>query len=300
MKKNLLALLKSLCITVGLNLLLMGLFILFSHMVHKELGQALLFLSVSLLMAVGVCLFATIRTDKRGILWASMGISTVTHLILTIVVALVGGTKLSDAWPGYNNLAWLLMALLSLAVWDISVFAVTAVRSHRLGKAAREEKRQVNRAKKGYRKEWQPLSPSRARFLAFLRGILVVLWCHLLTGLLFALLVNWDLAETMMGYVAFPLLWCLLAAAYGLHDREHRSIYGLTVAVSNLILFFLSTFFLMLENTPSHKFRFILHLDSVLTTPFDNPEQMLAIGMFLTVWVAMVVFGAGHRGRKSV
>ncbi len=292
--------LKSLCITVGLNLLLTGLFILFSHMVHKELGQALLFLSVSLLMAVGVCLFATIRTDKRGILWASMGISTVTHLILTIVVALVGGTKLSDAWPGYNNLAWLLMALLSLAVWDISVFAVTAVRSHRLGKAAREEKRQVNRAKKGYRKEWQTLSPSRARFLAFLRGLLVVLWCHLLTGLLFALLVNWDLAETMMGYVAFPLLWCLLAAAYGLHDREHRSIYGVTVAVSNLILFFLSTFFLMLENTPSHKFRFILHLDSVLTTPFDNPEQMLAIGIFLTVWVAMAVFGAGHRRRKSV
>ena len=300
MKRDLLALIKSLCITVGLNLLLMGLFILFSHMVHKELGQALLFLIVSLLMAVGVCLFATIRTDKRGILWASMGISTVTHLILTVVVALVGGTKLSDAWPGYNNLAWLLMALLSLAVWDISVFAVTAVRSHRLGKAAREEKRQVNRAKKGYRKEWQTLSPSRARFLAFLRGILVVLWCHLLTGLLFALLVNWDLAETMMGYVAFPLLWCLLAAAYGLHDREHRSIYGLTVAVSNLILFFLSTFFLMLENTPSHKFRFILHLDSVLTTPFDNPEQMLAIGLFLSVWVAMVVFGVGHREKKSV
>ena len=300
MKRDLLALIKSLCITVGLNLLLMGLFILFSHMVHKELGQALLFLIVSLLMAVGVCLFATIRTDKRGILWASMGISTVTHLILTVVVALVGGTKLSDAWPGYNNLAWLLMALLSLAVWDISVFAVTAVRSHRLGKAAREEKRQVNRAKKGYRKEWQTLSPSRARFLAFLRGILVVLWCHLLTGLLFALLVNWDLAETMMGYVAFPLLWCLLAAAYGLHDREHRSIYRLTVAVSNLILFFLSTFLLMLENTPSHKFRFILHLDSVLTTPFDNPEQMLAIGLFLSVWVAMVVFGVGHREKKSV
>lgn len=300
MKRNLLALIKSLCITAGLNLLLMGLFILFSHMVHKELGQALLFLSVSLLMAVGVCLFATIRTDKRGILWASMGISTVTHLILTIVVALVGGTKLSDAWPGYNNLAWLLMALLSLAVWDISVFAVTAVRSHRLGKAAREEKRQVNRAKKGYRKEWQTVSPSRARFLAFLRGILVVLWCHLLTGLLFALLVNWDLAETMMGYVAFPLLWCLLAAAYGLYDREHRIIYGLTVAVSNLILFFLSTFFLMLENTPSHKFRFILHLDSVLTTPFDNPEQMLAIGLFLSVWVAMVVFGIGHREKKGV
>ena len=44
MKRNLLAMLKSLCITVGLNLLLSGVYLLFSHMVHKESGQALLFL----------------------------------------------------------------------------------------------------------------------------------------------------------------------------------------------------------------------------------------------------------------
>ena len=293
MKRNLFALLKSLGITVGLDLLFMGIFLLFSHMVHKESGQALLFLCVTLLLAVGVCLFATIRTDRRGILWASLGISVSTHLILTIVVALVGGTKLSEAWPGYNNLAWLLMALLSLVVWDISVFTVTVVRSNRLGRAAREEKRQVKRAKKGYQKEWQTVSPSRARLLAILRGLALMLWLHLATGLLYTLLTNAGAADTMLSYIAFPTLWCILAAAYGLRDRENRVAYGLTVAISNVILFILPTYFLMLENTPTHKFRFVLHLDSVLTAPLSNPEQMLAIGMFLTVWVAMIVFGAG-------
>ena len=292
--------LKSLCVTVGLNLLLLGVFLLFSHMVHEELGQALLFLVTSLLLCVGVCLFASIRTDSRGILWASMGISTVTHLILTIVVAIIGGTKLSEAWPGYNNLAWLLLALLSLAVWDISILVITAVRSHRLGAAAREAKRQVKRARRGYTLEPQTLTPSRARSLAVLRGLCWVFWLHLATGLLFALLVNWDLAETMVGYISFPTLWCLMAAAYGLGKRENPVAHGLTVAVSNLILFILPTFLLTLENTPTHKLRFILHLDSVLTAPFDNPEQMLAIGVFLTVWVAMAVFGAGKRRRESV
>lgn len=300
MKRNLFALLKSLGITVGLDLLFMGIFLLFSHMVHKESGQALLFLCVTLLLAVGVCLFATIRTDRRGILWASLGISVTTHLILTIVVALVGGTQLSEAWPGYNNLAWLLMALLSLAVWDISVFTVTAVRSNRLGRAAREEKRQVKRAKKGYQKEWQTVSPSRARLLAILRGLALVLWLHLATGLLYTLLTNAGAADTMLSYIAFPTLWCILAAAYGLRDRENRVAYGLTVAISNVILFILPTYFLMLENTPAHKFRFVLHLDSVLTAPLSNPEQMLAIGMFLTVWVAMIVFGAGSKRKKNL
>lgn len=300
MKRNLFALLKSLGITVGLDLLFMGIFLLFSHMVHKESGQALLFLCVTLLLAVGVCLFATISTDRRGILWASLGISVTTHLILTVVVALVGGTKLSEAWPGYNNLAWLLMALLSLVVWDISVFTITVVRSNRLGRAAREEKRQVKRAKKGYQKEWQTVSPARARLLAILRGLALMLWLHLATGLLYTLLTNAGAADTMLSYIAFPTLWCILAATYGLCDREYRVAYGLTVAVSNVILFILPTYFLMLENTPTHKFRFVLHLDSVLTAPLSNPEQMLAIGMFLTVWVAMIVFGAGSKRKKNL
>ncbi len=291
--------LKSLCITVGLNFLLTGVYLLFSHMVHKEIGQALLFLVTALLLCVGVCLFAAIQTDRRGILWASMGISTVTHLILTVVVAIIGGSKLSDAWPGYNNLAWLLLALLSLTVWDISVFTVTVIRSYRLGAAAREAKHQVKRARRGYSLALQSLTPSRARTLAILRGLALVMWLHLATGLLYTLLTNADAADTMLSYIAFPTLWCILAAAYGLSDREHPIAYGLTVAISNVILFILPTYFLMLENTPTHKLRFILHLDSVLTTPLSNPEQMLAIGIFLTVWVAMIVFGAGHRRRMD-
>lgn len=292
--------LKSLCITVGLNLLLTGVYLLFSHMVHKEIGQALLFLVTALLLCVGVCLFAAIQTDRRGILWASMGISTVTHLILTVVVAIIGGSKLSDAWPGYNNLAWLLLALLSLTVWDISVFTVTVIRSYRLGAAAREAKHQVKRARRGYSLALQPLTPSRARTLAILRGLALVMWLHLATGLLYTLLTNAGAADTMLSYIAFPTLWCILAAAYGLSDREHPIAYGLTVAVSNVILFILPTYFLMLENTPTHKLRFILHLDSVLTTPLSNPEQMLAIGIFLTVWVAMIVFGAGNKRKKNL
>ena len=292
--------LKSLCITVGLNFLLTGVYLLFSLMVHKEIGQALLFLVTALLLCVGVCLFTAIQTDRRGILWASMGISTVTHLILTVVVAIIGGSKLSDAWPGYNNLAWLLLALLSLTVWDISVFTVTVIRSYRLGAAAREAKHQVKRARRGYSLELQPLTPSRARTLAILRGLALVMWLHLATGLLYTLLTNAGAADTMLSYIAFPTLWCILAAAYGLSDREHPVAYGLTVAISNVILFILPTYFLMLENTPTHKLRFILHLDSVLTTPLSNPEQMLAIGIFLTVWVAMIVFGAGSKRKKNL
>jgi hypothetical protein len=238
--------LKSLCITVGLNFLLTGVYLLFSHMVHKEIGQALLFLVTALLLCVGVCLFAAIQTDRRGILWASMGISTVTHLILTVVVAIIGGSKLSDAWPGYNNLAGLLLALLSLTVWDISVFTVTVIRSYRLGAAAREAKHQVKRARRGYSLELQPLTPSRARTLAILRGLALVMWLHLATGLLYTLLTNAGAADTMLSYIAFPTLWCILAAAYGLSDREHPIAYGLTVAISNVILFILPTYFLML------------------------------------------------------
>lgn len=300
MKKNLLALLKSLCITVGLNLLLAGIYILFSHLVGKESGQALLFLCVTLLLTVGVCLFATVRTHSRGILWASMGISMGTHFILTVVVALVGGVKLSHAWPGHNNLARLLLSLLSLAVWYISVFVITAVRSRRIGKALREEKRQVGRAKKGYTKEWQTLTPSRARSLAILRGLSWTLWLHLITGLLYTFLVETRSADTMLSYIAFPTLWCLMAAAYGLRRRESPAAHGITVAIANLLLFILPSFFLTVANAPLRKPRLASYLDSVSASPLDHPEQMLALGIFLTVWVAMIVFGVGKRTGKCV
>ncbi len=300
MKRNLLALLKSLCVTVGLNILLAGILILFSHLVHKETGQALLFLSVSLLLTLGVCLFATISTNRRGILWAAMGISLSTHLTLSVAVTLIAGGRLSRAWAGGtgHNLAQLLLLLMSLAVWFISVFTVTAVRSRRLGRAAREEAQRVKLARKGYTKEWQPLSPSRARWLAILRGSLTVLWCHLITGLLYLLLVESYNADTMLSYIAFPAIWALMAAAYGLHDREHRAAYTLSAAIGNLLCFFLATVFLTVAGTPPITYRFILHLDSLLTTPFENPEQLLALGIFLHIWLAMAVFGISHRPKR--
>lgn len=293
------AILRAIIITVGLNLLYAGVMILFSHLVHRESGQALLFLTVTLLLLVAVCLFAAIPTTKRSALWACFGVSSALHVILTVVAVLLGGTQLSEAWPGYDNLAWLLLALMSLAVWYTSIFVITVVRSRRIGKVIRDEKWQVKSArkyaKKGYRKEWQTLGPARARFLAILRGSLLVLWFHLLTGLSFALLDEWGLAETMLGYVTFPLLWCLLAAAYGLHDRENRVSYALSAALCNLLGFLLSTTLLTIANTPSIRYRFILQLDSVLTEPFENPEQLLSLGIFLSVWIAMLIFGIGHR-----
>ncbi len=299
MKSKSFCILNTLGITAGLNILLLATMLLFSHMVHRELGQALLLLLVSLLLTVAVCLFAVIPAQNRATLWACMGIAIGLHSVLSIVVTVIGGTALSESWPERNNLVWLLLLLMSLTVWTISVFAITAVRSNRIGREIREEKRQIKRAKKGYGKEWQTLSPARGRLLAILRGALLVLWLHLLTGLFLLLQFEWNMAGTMISYIAFPLLWCLMAAAYGLHDREHRVVYVLSAAVSNVLLFLLPTQLLILANTPSIRYRSILHLDSVLTNPFDNPEQMLAIGVFLTVWIAVIVFGAGHRRPKA-
>ena len=298
--KKVRSILLSLGITIGLNLLLTGDLYLFSHLVHKESGQALLFLSVTLILTAGVCLFAVIPASDKGILWGYFGITTALHLPLSAVSALTGGRALSDAWPGGtgDNLAALLIFLMSLTVWLTGTFWITAVRSRRRTKALREEKRNVKRASKGFTKEWQTLSPARGRFVAVLRGGLWVLWLHALTFLLIEGLMRDGLEETMISYVAFPLLWSLMAALYGLHDRFHPTAYALSAAVTNLLLFILPTALLTVANTPVHKYRFVLHLDSVLTTPLDNPEQMLVIGVFLTVWVAMAVFGIGHKRQK--
>ena len=289
------AILWSLAVTGGLNILLLGLELLFSHMVHKESGQALLFLFMTLLLTAGVCLYAVIPVTRRADLWACLGVTTGLHSILSGVTAFIGGKALTEEWPGYGNLAWLVTLVLSLTVWYASTFAVTAARSRRIGKSIRDDRRQVKYAKKGFHKDWQSLSPARNRLLAVLRGILAVLWMHLLTGLLFVILVEAGLAETLIGYAAFPLLWALMAAAYGLHDREHRVAYTLSAAVSNLVLFLLPTVLLTVASAPLIQHRFILHLNSVLTAPFANPEQMLAVGIFLSVWIAMAIFGAGHR-----
>ena len=299
MKKNH-SILKALLLTAGLNLLLLGDLYLFSHLVHKESGQALLFLTVTLLLTVGICLFALIPVSGRGALWGCYGITSALHMPLTLVTAFTGGNALSDAWPGGtgNNLAALLLFLMSFCVWQAVTFWITVVRSRRRGKAVKEDQRNVKRASKGFTKEWQTLSPSRSRFVAVLRGILPVAWMYVLTFLVISWLMQEGLEDSILSYVAFPLLWGLMAALYGLHDRSHRVAYTVSAAVTNVVLFLLPTTLLAVANTPVHKYRFILHLDSVLTTPLENPEQMLVIGVFLTVWVAMAVFGIGHKRQK--
>ena len=297
MKKNR-SILKTLCLTAGLNILLTGDLYLFSHLVHRESGQALLLLSVTLLLTVGVCLFAVVPVSGRGALWGCFGVTTGLHLPLSAVAALTGGRAMAEDWPGSNMMA-LLIFLMSLCVWWACTFWITVVRSRRRGKALREEQRNIKRASKGFTREWQTLSPARGRTLAILRGALWVTWLHTLTFLLLSLLLNEDLGDTALAYVSFPLLWSLTAALYGLHDREHRVAYALSAAVTNVVLFLLPTTLLTVANTPVHKLRFILHLDSVLTKPLDNPDQMLVIGVFLTVWVAMIVFGVGHKKPNS-
>ena len=295
--KKVRSILLSLGITIGLNLLLTGDLYLFSHLVHKESGQALLFLSVTLILTTGICLFAVIPASDKGLLWGCFGITTALHLPLSVASALTGGRALAEDWPGENMVA-LLIFLMALSVWSVGTFWITAVRSRRRAKADREAQRNVKRASKGFTKEWQTLSPARGRFVAVLRGGLWVMWLHALTFLVIECLMRDGLEKTMLAYVAFPLLWSLMAALYGLHDRFHPTAYALSAAVTNLLLFLLPTALLTVANTPVHKFRFVLHLDSVLTTPLDNPEQMLVIGVFLTVWVAMAVFGIGHKRQK--
>ena len=298
MKKNR-SVLKTLCLTAGLNILLTADLYLFSLLVDHQLGQALLFLSVTLILTVGICLFAILPVSCRGILWGCYGITTGIHLPLSVIMALTGGNALSNNWPGGtgNNMAAPLIFLMSQAVWSAGTFAVTVARTRRRGRAIREEKRNVKRASKGYRKEWQTLSPARSRLVAVLRGALWVMWLHILTALVFVLLTEENLEDTMLSYVSFPVLWGLMAALYGLYDRERPIAYTLSAAVSNLLFFLLPTALLTVANTPVHKFRFVLHLDSLLTTPLENPEQMLVVGVFLTVWTAMIVFGVGHRRR---
>ena len=296
--KHSLSILKSLGITAGLNILLLGLILLFTRMVKNEGGQALLFLSLTLLLTLGLCLCALIPAKNRATLWGCFGVSVSIHLLLSIVTALITGKKLSAAWPGDGDLAWILVLLLSLSVWGIGLFWVTVLRTARIGRVRRESKRQLRRAIKGYTKEWQTLSPARARLVAVLRGALWVIWLHLLTTLLYDGLTEAGLEDTMLSYIAFPVLWSLMAAWY-VYDRDRRRAYALSAAVTNLAFFLLPTILLTVVNTPVHKYRFILHLDSVLTKPMHNPEQMLVIGVFLTVWVAMIVFGAGNK-RKNL
>ena len=297
MKKKLFALLKALFITLGLYVLLTVAIDHMSNTVHEKIGQALLFMTVTLLLVLAVCLFAAIPTNSRGILWGCFGIAYGFGTVLSVVSVILYGGKLSARWPGAGNMAWLLFLLISLATWTVAV--ITICRSARIGREVRENNRQIKRMRKGFSKEYPSVSKGRAGFYAAVKGFLWVMWFHTLTGLLLFGLMALDAENTILSYVSFPILWCLMAALYGGLDRPCRGVFALFAALSNLLFFAASSYFCMLVHTEPHKYRVILHLDSILTEPFDNPEQLLAIAIFLSVWIAMIVFAVGHRRRNE-
>lgn len=299
MKKNY-SILKALGITAGLNLLMSADLYLFSHFVHKQSGQALLFLSVILLLTAGVSLFALIPTSGRKLLWGCMGVSMGLHLPLSITSALTGGKTLSEQWPGGmgNNLAALLILLMSLSVWSIGIFGVTAARSRCIAAPLREERRNRKRITKGYVKEWQSLPPARLRLASILRGFLRVLWTHLLTGLLFTILVELDLAETILGYVAFPVLWCLMIPAILPPKRLSGSLCVISAAVSHMGLFALATLLLSIRSYPNVvRNRGRIYTELILNRPLDNPEQLLALGILTTGIMTLLILYIGKRKR---
>ena len=299
MKKNLFALLKALCYTIGLHALLTVTISFLARTVQRELGQACLFLAVTLLLVLGICLFAAIPTDKRGVLWGCFGIAYGVGLIAAGVSLLFYGSTITAAWPGQGNLAWLLFLILILSAWCVGVLAVTVVRSARIGRQARESDRQLTYARKGYRKEFPPVSKVRLVLYAVSKGILWVVWFHTATGLLLLLLEVAGIEGTILAYTAFPVLWCLMAALYGRLDSPCPWVFALSAGVSNLVSFGVSTYFCMLLGTRPHKYRAVLYLDSLLTEPFENPEQLIAIGIFFSIWISIAVFAVGHRKRKE-
>ena len=111
MKKNLFALLKALCYTIGLHALLTVTISFLARTVQREPGQACLFLAVTLLLVLGICLFAAIPTDKRGVLWGCFGIAYGVGLLAAGVSLLFYGSTITAAWPGQGNLAWLLFLI---------------------------------------------------------------------------------------------------------------------------------------------------------------------------------------------
>jgi hypothetical protein len=227
-----------------------------------------------------------------------MGISMGLHLPLSITSALTGGKALSEQWPGGtgNNLAALLICLMSLSVWLVGTFCITVIRARRFAVVLREEKKNRRRAAKGYVKEWQSLPPARLRFASTLRGFLWVLWTHLLTGLLFTILVELDLAETILGYVAFPMLWCLMIPAILPKEPLANSPCITSAAVSHAILFALTTLLLSVRSYPNViKNRGRIYTELILNRPLDHPEQLLALGILTTGILTLLILYVGKR-----
>ena len=296
MKLYLRSILKSLCLTAGLDGALLLLIYLLSPAVMLEIGQAALLCAVILLLAVAVCLYGRIPVRRRRELWYCLAVSLPLHTVASVVSVLIYGNRLSGYWPGSMDLAWLVLLVLILSAWGLSVCAITLSRHARMSEARREENRRIQKASRGLRPEITSVSPARARLITVLKGAAWTLGFYTLTGLLLDLLKELSIADTLLAYAAFPCLWCGMAAAFGRAiPSARRGAFTLSVSLTNILLCTAVMVFLIPSNVTRHVGYALLYLDGVLTNPFGHPEQLLVIAEFLLVWVTVAACGIGRR-----
>lgn len=299
MKTYFFPILKSLLLTIGLNVGIIAFMFVFSPIVQVDLGQIITLGGVALLSIIGVSMFATIRAEKRRSLWLALLAALPIHPAIALGGVAVYGRRLAIAWPGDNDLSRVLFYIMILLSWMVPVLVVTIVRSARLGGAYREEKRRVALAEEGFFMETAKISKARARLIAYIRGAVWVFGFHLVSGLLLELLRFLGISNSMIAYVTFPMFLCLMGAAYGLLDRPNRGMFAISVAVNHILFCVFVMLFLLPGNITQHIYFALKYLDKVVTHPYDNIEQILVIVPFLSVWFIMVIFAIGHRKSKQ-
>ena len=299
MKTYFFPILKSLLLTIGLNVGIIAFMFVFSPIVQVDLGQIITLGGVALLSIIGVSMFATIRAEKRRSLWLALLAALPIHPAIALGGVAVYGRRLAIAWPGDNDLSRVLFYIMILLSWMVPVLVVTIVRSARLGGAYREEKRRVALAEEGFFMETAKISKARARLIAYIRGAVWVFGFHLVSGLLLELLRFLGISNSMIAYVTFPMFLCLMGAAYGLLDRPNRGMFAISVAVNHILFCVFVMLFLLPGNITQHIYFALKYLDKVVTHPYDNIEQILIIVPFLSVWFIMVIFAIGHRKSKQ-
>lgn len=234
MKTYLYPILKALGLTAALDLTLVLFLVAAAPMANLNIGQVFLFGGVALLSVAATCLYAGITVEKRRSLWLSLVAALPTHLILSVASVLVYADRLASNWPGSDYyLTWLLFLLLCLAIWSISITAITIARSARIGSRAKEEKKRIRRETRGFRLVVSPQSPAKARTIAALKGSLWVLWLYVATGLLLEWYTQVRIADTILSYITFPCLWCIMATVCRFLRTHNRSTVTFSAAITN-------------------------------------------------------------------
>ena len=295
MKHYFFPLLKSLCITLGLDGALLGYIALLTLLVEEPFFQVILFFCVTVCPIVAVCLYANIHAEKRRTLWLCAAVSLSLHLCLSLGAVVLYGFIMAAVWA--SDLAPILIMLMACVPWLVAVLAITVVRSARIGRAKRENNRQLRRIAKGLIRADVPVSSFRSGFGAVCRGLLWAAGLHLSTGLLFLLLEKLGIADTMLSYVAFPVLWCLYAAAYGLFDRPRRLFYGLGVGIGHLSLSVGTVIWLFAVYAIRYGTK-AWPLTDLFSVPFFFPEALIFGTVFWIGVITAMVFILG-RGRKK-